>query len=80
MTTKLEFLMKRWHEVKRLRDQKAAEIAALTGDEHWVLRKNIPGAAIYPISQWVGLCRLFASVSADIERERQNAPTEMVLN
>jgi len=77
--TKIEFLTSRWFEVDQLRYKKLAEIRALTGDDSWMRRRNIPGAAIRPIGEWLGLCRTLAVLGADIARERQNPPSEMVL-
>ena len=59
--TKLEYLTARWHEVKALRDRKANEIAQLTSDGDWLMRRDIPGYAIIKVSQYVGHCRILVT-------------------
>jgi hypothetical protein len=79
--TRIEFLTRRWYEVDQLRYKKLAEIRALTGDDSWIRRRNIPGNALHAISEWVDLCRMLAVLGADIQRERQNPQSsEMVVH
>jgi len=78
--TRLEFLMQRWYAVDQARYAKLAEIRRLTGDDSWMRYHNLPGAAIGPISEWLGLCRMLAVLSADIARERQNPPSTIVVH
>ena len=68
--TKLEYLNRRWQEVKALRDLKANQIARVMGDEHWMRAKNIPGSAIYFVSQYVGYGRILAAPEQDIRHAR----------
>ena len=80
MTTKLEYLLQRYHEVKALRDRTANQIAGIIGDDRWLMRRNIPGYAIMYVSQWMGHCRTLAALDHDIRCERQNPPREMVVH
>jgi hypothetical protein len=79
--TKLEFLLRRWYEVDQARYAKLVEIRTLTGDDSWIRRKNLPGSAIRPIAEWLGLVRTLGMLSADIQREQQQPySTEIVIH
>ena len=78
--TRMQYLLERWREVNALCDQKAAQIYRLTGDASWMRLSGIPGHAIRPIGEWLELCRTLAVLNADIQRERQSQPSEMVLH
>ena len=75
MTTKLEYLTARYHEVSRLRDQAANKIAHLVGYGPW-RRHVLPGSAV---ERWMEHCNTLAALRRDIERERYSPPTTMVL-